>query len=119
MRQAFREQFILHRTETEETDYPGQGTGMLTSMHPHADAAEEGKRHAGPHLRTKQRPLFLGPTRTIWLLGAFPATTVPTPLPPYNSWSRSILLLPMSAKTPALSPKVLTQELGIKWQVQA
>lgn len=57
MRQAFREQFVLHRTETEETmSAPGKGTVGLALMQPMPAQPRRGKL-PGPHLRTKQSPL--------------------------------------------------------------
>lgn len=65
MRQALREEFILHRTETEETMIiPGERDRDAGF----SDAAlcpriQGGERTSRPASRTKQKPLSLEPSR--------------------------------------------------------
>lgn len=93
-RQAFREQFILHRTETEESDCPGDGTVCSPGCSP-CLRVRGGEATCRPTSRDQaEASLSLEPGSAVWLLATFSA---PTPLSDCNSWSRSILLLPVSA----------------------
>lgn len=100
MRQAFREEFILHRTETEESDYPRASHSMLAGGQPGGEGASR------PASRDKAEATATGAQQGCLALATFSAPTAPTPLSHCNSWSRSTLFLPVSA---------LTLELGIKW----
>lgn len=116
VRQAFRQQFILHRTETEATGYP-QGKAQDTGLHDAAPRlASEGRKDT--------RACISGPSRHLCLW---------SPAGLSGSWLHFLLQLfrlschtetaaadpcPRPPQTPELMLKALALQLGMKWQLQ-